>query len=252
MFEDTLCKVEAVGRQLWDSVSRGGALRGRKYPWHLCLVATTFWVGEIYDPAAADGSQVISAYDGWWYERFGGCDGVIEDGVCQTEPRTAENGFFPTSMTPKQNPFYLDLPFDDVNNDAAFAQRGRIPWADDPGYAGNLENREFSYMKNRWVQLRYKGSTCYAQIQDAGPAEYDDADYVFGDGNTRPKSTRFNGAGMDVSPAVVGCLGFTELNGTQTGVSWRFVDDVDVPDGPWKTIVTGSGYDWSSGGPAAK
>lgn len=208
--------------------------------------------GEIYDPAAADGSQVISAYDGWWYERFGGCDGVIEDGVCQTEPRTAENGFFPTSMTPKQNPFYLDLPFDDVNNDAAFAQRGRIPWADDPGYAGNLENREFSYMKNRWVQLQYKGSTCYAQIQDAGPAEYDDVDYVFGDGNTVPKSTRFNGAGMDVSPAVVGCLGFTELNGTQTGVSWRFVDDVDVSDGPWKTIVTGSGYDWSSGGPAAK
>lgn len=152
-------------------------------------------------------------------------------------------------MAPKQNPFYLDLPFDDVNNDAAFALRGQIPWAQDPGYAGNLENREFSFMKNRWVQLQYKGNTCYAQIQDAGPAEYDDFDYVFGDGGTGPKSTKYNGAGLDVSPAVVGCLGFAELNGTQAGVSWRFVDDVDVPEGPWKTIVTDSGYDWTSGGP---
>lgn len=200
-------------------------------------MATTFWVGEVFDPEAADGSQVISAYEGWRYERSGGCDGVIEDGVCQTEPRSAENGFFPSSMTPKQTPFYLDLPFADVNNVAAFALRGQTPLAQDPGYAGDLENREFSCKKNRWVQLQYKGNTCSAQIQDAGPAEYDEFDYVFGDGGTGPKGTKHNDA---------------ELNGTQAGVSWRFVDEVDVPDGPWKTIVTDSGYDWTRGGPADK
>jgi len=110
-----LSKVEAVGRQLGASAT-GDGLRGRKYPWHLRLVATTFWVGEVFAPEAADGSQAIS-----------GCNGVIEDGVCQTEPRSAENGFFPSSMTPKQNPFYLDLPFADVNNVAAFALRGQTP-----------------------------------------------------------------------------------------------------------------------------
>lgn len=118
--------MEAVGRQLGASAT-GDGLRGRKYLWHLRLVATTFWVGEVFAPEAADGSQAISAYEGWWYERSGGCNGVIEDGVCQTEPRSAENGFFPSSMTPKQNPFYLDLPFADVNNVAAFALRGQTP-----------------------------------------------------------------------------------------------------------------------------
>ena len=58
----------------------------------------------------------------------------------------------------------------------------------------------FSYLKNRWVQLRKDGRTCYGQIQDAGPAQYDDAEYVFGRGDARPANERYNGAGMDVSP----------------------------------------------------
>ena len=29
------------------------------YPWHTDIVATTFWVGEVFDPNASDGSQVI-------------------------------------------------------------------------------------------------------------------------------------------------------------------------------------------------
>ena len=28
-----------------------------QYPWHNNIVATTFWVGEIMDPSAPDGSQ---------------------------------------------------------------------------------------------------------------------------------------------------------------------------------------------------
>ena len=30
--------------------------------------------------------------------------------MCTFEPRSAANDYFPTQMTPKQNPFYLDLP----------------------------------------------------------------------------------------------------------------------------------------------
>lgn len=96
-------------------------------------------------------------------------------------------------------------------------------------------------MKNRWVELRRGGRVCYGQIEDAGPGEYDDAGYVFGTGNARPANTRYNGAGLDVSPALNGCLAFTELDGDDDQVDWRFVDAADVPDGPWMKIVTTSG-----------
>ncbi|AHD23050.1 hypothetical protein Y013_21660 [Rhodococcus pyridinivorans SB3094] len=211
----------------------------REYPWHTDIVATTFWVGEILDPLVSDGSQVVSTYDANWMENYGGCDGVVEDGVCKTERRTADNDYFPTSMEPKQNPFYLDLPFDDVNNRRAFETRADVvPWAEDPGYAGRAEDRSFSFLKNRWVRLERDGAVCYGQIQDAGPALYDDAEYVFGDADERPRSDMFNGAGLDVSPALNGCLGFSELNGQHDRVNWQFVEDDEVPEGPWTIIVT--------------
>ncbi|WP_432677983.1 hypothetical protein ACRAJ3_24965 [Rhodococcus pyridinivorans] len=210
-----------------------------EYPWHTEIIATTFWVGEVLDPLVSDGSQVVSTYDANWMENYGGCDGVVEDGVCKTERRTADNDYFPTSMEPKQNPFYLDLPFDDVNNRWAFAMRADVvPWADDLGYAGREKDRSFSYLKNRWVRLERDDAVCYGQIQDAGPAIYDDAEYVFGRNDARPKSDQFNGAGMDVSPALNGCLGFSELNGQRDKINWQFVDDDEVPEGPWKIIVT--------------
>ena len=213
--------------------------RGREYPLHTNIVATTFWVGEVVDPTASDGSQVVSAYDSDWMDHYGGCDGIQRGDVCTTEPRTAENGFFPTHMVPKENPFYLDLPFDDLNDPIAFAQRNRVvPWADDPGYAGHGTDRSFSYLKNRWVEISNDSTTCYGQIQDAGPGEYHDAEYVFGNQDARPANRKFNGAGMDVSPALNGCLGFQQLNGNHDVVDWRFVDAQDVPPGPWKRIVT--------------
>ncbi len=217
-------------------------LRGRHYPLHTNIVATTFWVGEVFDPHAEDGSQVTSTYDSRWLENYGGCDGVVVRGRCETERRTASNGYFPTRMRPRQNPFYLDLPFDDLNNDGAFRRRGKvIPWAHDRGYAGRARDDSFSYMKNRWVELVNGQRTCYGQIEDAGPGQYDDYRYVFGSDNRQPRNKKFNGAGMDVSPALNGCLGFRELNGERDRVSWRFVDSVDVAPGPWKRIVTRQG-----------
>ena len=178
-----------------------------EYPWHRDIVATNFWVGQVISPAF-DGSQKVSAYDHNWEANYGGCDGIVDaNGVCQFEPRTAANGFFPTQMTPKQNPFYLDLPLSDPS------------------------------LKNRWVQLQKGGNVCYGQVEDAGPAIYDDAAYVLGD--ARPKNTRFNGAGLDVSPALNGCLAFTgPVDGASDRVDWRFVEQSDVPAGPWTRIVT--------------
>lgn len=91
---------------------------------------------------------------------------------------------------------------------------------------------------------RPNGPTCYGQIEDAGPSHddlYHDAAYVFGTDDVRPAQHRFNNAGLDVSPALNGCLGFADLDGDSDRVSWRFADDADVPDGPWRRLVTKSG-----------
>lgn len=209
------------------------------YPLHTGIASTTFWVGEIFDANAADGSQEISTYDGNWLANFGGCDGVSTNGSCETEPRVAANGFFPSTFTPKQNPFYLDLPYDDVNDSTAFANRGtEIPWANDPAYAGKAGDSSVSFMKNRWVKLQKDGQTCYGQIADAGPGQYHDAAYVFGADDARPANTRFGGAGMDVSPALNGCLAFSELDGDADKVNWQFIEAADVPAGPWLTVAS--------------
>jgi hypothetical protein len=210
-----------------------------RYPWHTRIIATTFWVGEIYDPNAADGSQVMSAYDDNWVASYGGCDGIWIDGRCHTERRFPDNGWFPRSMVPLQNPFYLDLPYDDVNDDGTFAARAEhIPWASWEPYASRVSDRSFSMMKDRWVEIRRGKHVCFGQIEDAGPGQYADVNYVFGRNDARPANTRNNGAGMDVSPAINGCLHFAELNGQTDRVDWRFVDGEDVPLGPWNELVT--------------
>lgn len=240
---------------------------GRQYPLHTNIVATTFWVGELFNASLADGSQVCSTYDSNWAFSWsginkgkvpasaegcagsiiGGCDGIVSGDKCLTEKRTAVNDYFPTSVPmPKENPFYLDLPYDDLNDPIAFKERCTvIPWANDPGYKGHCTDGEFSYMKNRWVKMTGpNGNVCYGQIQDAGPSHgnlYHDKSYVFGSTNTQPVQGQFNNAGADVSPALNGCLGFKELDGSTDRISWSFVDDIDVPAGPWKKIITTSG-----------
>ena len=126
------------------------------YPRHTGIVATTFWVGELFDASLSDGSQLCSTYDGNWAfhhtgknlgttpssdpgcggATFGGCDGVSSGTTastfkCRTEARTAANGYFPTQQpSPLENPFYVDHPYDDVNDSTAFNERCTvIPWA---------------------------------------------------------------------------------------------------------------------------
>jgi hypothetical protein len=204
--------------------------------WHRNIVSTTFWVGEIFS-SGPNGSQVISTYDDKWQVHYGGCDGVVRNGKCSTERRVAANGYFPRHMKPKQNPFYLDVPFDDVNDPKGAAGRARaVPWAHLPQNRAILANPNRSLMKNHWVEIVDHGRVCYGQIEDAGPGQYHDARYVFGGG--RPRNRLYNGAGMDVSPALNGCLGFKELNGDSDVVSWRFVSPKAVPPGPWRRLVT--------------
>lgn len=186
-----------------------------KYPLHKEIIATIFWVGE---EASAENNYVSnkeSAWDKNWVENFGGID----------TPETRE-GWFPKGFTPRQNPFYIALPYSDFEARKRKENISFIPWYKEPVAQG------LSIVKNRWVKIFHKERVCFAQWEDTGPFETDDVNYVFG--NRPPKNSFGQRAGMDISPAVRDCLGVGPL----ASVDWQFADEEDVPDGPWKLIVT--------------
>ena len=180
-------------------------------------MTTVFWIGEPASDDNRDISNADSIFDNRWMEHYGGVDDPV-----------LRSGHFPRGFAPKENPFYAALPYADIKHGG-----GRKPSAKDiPWYVGEDERR--SLVKNRWLEIRYKGRTCYAQWEDAGPFGEDDVDYVFG--NATPHNTINRQAGLDVSPAVRDCL---TLSGNDY-TDWRFVNDEDVPEGPWTEIVTES------------
>ena len=188
-----------------------------KYPLHREIAATVFWVGE----EATEENDYIdneeSIWDADWVESFGGVD----------EPEERE-GWFPEGFTPQENPFYVALPYSDFEEREQKEDLTMIPWYQEPVPDG------VSLVKNRWVKIYHQDEVCYGQWEDAGPGLTDDVDYVFG--TAEPQNTFGIGAGIDVSPALRDCLGM----GTSGKVDWRFVDEEDVPGGPWKEIITRS------------
>jgi hypothetical protein len=212
------CKSSVVASMGADTSSRARPDRPWRYPLHTGITTTVFWCGEHASSANGYIANLTSAWDPRWVEHFGGED----------DPRRRD-GWRPAAFAPRENPFYVALPYND------FDARGRrrpgyralIPWAGSRTY-GATE----SAVKNRWIQVVNGARVCYAQWEDVGPYSEDDAPYVFG--GARPKNRRAPAAGLDLSPATRDCLG---VGGIST-LSWRFVDDDEVPAGPWKTIVT--------------
>jgi hypothetical protein len=189
---------------------RGGEL----YPWKIGIVTTTFWVGE--KPSANNPvPNHKSSWDSRWVQNYGGTD--------TPDPTRRSSDFTPASFKPRQNPFYIALPYNDktVNGHKKEAP-DVIPWFKDV-YTGPHD----SVCKGRWIAVRFQGKTAYAQWEDVGPFRTDHWEYVFG--NERPKPNLNNGAGLDVSPAVRDYLG---MKGTDV-TDWKFVEFEEVPPGPW-------------------
>jgi hypothetical protein len=183
-------------------------------PWKPAT-ATVFWVGE---PGSGDNryiSNVTSAWDQNWLAHYGGVD----------DP-SHRCGYEPCSFTPRENPFYVALPYDDMTEGGVTKpSAATIPWFVKPGRK--------SILKNRWIAIRANEQTCYAQWQDVGPFVSDDTAYVFGTA-TEPRNKVLAGAGIDLSPAVRDCLHVQPIS----RVSWRHVDEKEVPSGPWRKTVT--------------
>ena len=79
--------------------------RDTMYLEHRC-VATNFWCGEAAD---ADNDFISNAPSAWcddWVESFGGIDDPQHRG-----------GYLPAGFQPKENPFYVALPFADYDDE---------------------------------------------------------------------------------------------------------------------------------------
>jgi hypothetical protein len=197
-------------------------------PWKKTMT-TLFWVGE---GAGADNDYITNVESYWderWQEHFGGVDSP-----------DCRSGYFPCGFTPKENPFYFALPYAEYDEAGEIKESAKkIPWYRS-SQSGAGENDAQTLLKNRWIAVRHGGATCYAQWQDVGPNGEDDFAYVFG--SSAPTNTFGVRAGLDVSPALWKCLGMTDNAQTE----WIFVDFLEVPEGPWKGIVTTSGISWGN------
>ncbi len=222
-------------------VDPGRAARAKKlpkpkdghYPVHTSVTATVFWIGE--PPTAENGCvpNYASAFDHDWVGSFGGCDSPVS--------RTMDGAFDrPAGFVPRENPYYFALPF---GLEESAPWRDEIPWAERRPDAKSIRDA----VKNRWIGVRREGRTCYAQWEDVGPFCADDVEYVFGDAaprndgkrcDTEAKKGDGTRSGLDMSPALSRCLEAAVDDTVE--VDWWFVDDEDVPQGPWRRVVTNS------------
>ncbi len=97
------------------------ATEGR-YSWHSNIVTTVFWIGE----TAAGNNPVpnqASAWDLNWSQSYGGLDAPDSGN---------RRGFLPGTFVPRQNPFYVALPYNDVANGKTKPEAAQVvPWFKD-------------------------------------------------------------------------------------------------------------------------
>jgi len=183
--------------------------------WKENIITSVFWIGQ----AIVSRNPVHNHASSWsrdWEAEYGGYD----------DPNPSHRrDFVPVTFTPRLNPFYCALPYNDVARGVTKPEaRLIIPW-----FSREFVKEGTSVCKNHWVAIKspQTGKTCYAQWSDCGPFRTDHWQYVFG-GN-RPEPNLNGGVGLAISPAVQEFLG---ANGTDV-TDWRFVGESDVPPGPW-------------------
>jgi hypothetical protein len=186
-----------------------------RFAWKTNIVTTVFWIGE-----AAGGNNPVpnhkSSWDGNWTANYGGFD--------NPDPSSRRN-YCPAGFTPKENPFYCALPYNDVTHGQFKPEAPLvIPW-----FKRWYQGPGRSVCQHRWIAIRKGNRTCYAQWEDCGPFRTDHYQYVFQ--NEKPKPNLNGAAGLDVSPAVRDYLGLGPTDVTD----WQFVEASEVAPGPWRS-----------------
>jgi hypothetical protein len=167
--ESVLLRVEP---RLTQPPRQGSARAGnsRRHPWKNNIVTTVFWVGE----QPTQNNPVPNCKSSWdvnWAKNFGGYD--------NPDPR-ARRGYIPARFIPRQNPFYIALPYNDVTKGSTKPEAPRvIPW-----FRESFVKAGRTVLKGRWVVIRHRGREAYGQWEDCGPFRTDHWQYVFG--NQRP------------------------------------------------------------------
>jgi hypothetical protein len=214
--EDLMLNVDSIAFAPRHLSSPPPPQAGERYPWKRQIVTTVFWIGEM--PSANNPvPNHASSWDKDWARSYGGFD----------DPTPARRSdYMPVKFTPRQNPFYCALPYNDKASTGHRPEAPRVvPW-----FKEAYQGPGISTCKGRWIAIRKGNRTVYAQWEDAGPFRTDHWQYVFGD--ERPKPNLNKGAGLDVSPAVRDYLGLGETDVTD----WKFVDFSEVPRGPWSRV----------------
>ncbi|MGI8957866.1 MAG: hypothetical protein ACR2II_13270 [Chthoniobacterales bacterium] len=214
--EEVLLKVDPIGYTPPPTKFVNFGKAGERYPWKKDIVTTVFWIGE--KPTANNPvPNHASSWDKSWAKNYGGYD----------DPRPSQRqNYIPIDFTPRQNPFYCALPYNDKAREGHRPEAPKVvPWFKE-AYRGP----GVSVCKGRWVEIRKGNRAVYAQWEDAGPFRTDHWEYVFG--NERPKPNLNRGAGLDVSPAVRDYLGMADTDVTD----WKFVEFSEVPPGPWARL----------------
>jgi hypothetical protein len=196
----------------------------QEYHLHQNIKATKFWVGEGADSSNRNIHNRSSAWRENWAEEFGGLD----------DPNDRCN-YLPCDFKPKENAFYVAVPYNDFDDKGKRKPSAKQIYWYNPNMPKNV-----SLIKNHWVKITLGDKVVYGQVEDAGPYGEDDTSYVFGDNKPKEKD-----AGIDLSPAAADYVGLEGV-GTEDGsgnVSWQFVDEKDVPDGPWKVAITRTNVD---------
>ncbi|MEY2528520.1 MAG: hypothetical protein QOJ05_610 [Verrucomicrobiota bacterium] len=214
--DDSSLKIDPISFSPAAKADPPFANPGERFPWKKEIVTTVFWIGE----KPSENNPVpnrSSSWDGNWTKNYGGFD---------DPEKSHRRDFAPVKFTPRQNPFYCALPYNDKARDGHRPEAPRVvPW-----FKEAYQGPGISTCKSRWIAIRKGNKVAYAQWEDAGPFRTDHWQYVFG--NERPKPNLNKGAGLDVSPAVRDYLGMNETDVTD----WKFVEFSEVPHGPWSKL----------------
>src|SRR3712207_5870165 len=91
----------------------------QEFPWKKDIVTTTFWIGE----KPTENNPVPNRASSWdknWTQSYGGYD---------NPDREKRQNYIPVNFTPRQNPFYVALPYNDKAREGHRPEAPQVvPW----------------------------------------------------------------------------------------------------------------------------